>query len=148
MLDIPPAPAHVLATNDSRNVDRWQKIEFTPPGYVWLAVGSAVAGTGIREGRRDGVLLDRHSLHLITPETDRSAHYFWVMTHDAAQVDRSQESILYEQSLKAFNEDLAIIEGQQQRLDPGRPTIDVNADAGVLQVRRVFDRLLATQRAA
>ena len=145
MLDIAPAPAHVLATNDTRNVDRWQTIEFTPPGCVWLAVGSAVAGTGIRDGRRDGVLLDRHSLHLITPETQATAHYFWVMTNDTAQVDRTQERILYEQSLKAFNEDLAIIEGQQQRLDSGRPTVDVNADAGVLQVRRVFDRLLDAQ---
>jgi vanillate O-demethylase monooxygenase subunit len=138
----------VRATNDTRNVDRWQVIEFTPPGYVWLAVGSAVSGTGVREGRRDGVLLDRHSLHLITPETPATTHYFWVMTHDTAQVDRAQEGILYEQSLKAFGEDLAIIEGQQRRLDPARPTVDVNADAGVLQVRRVFERLLDREAAA
>jgi phenylpropionate dioxygenase-like ring-hydroxylating dioxygenase large terminal subunit len=120
-------------------------IEYTPPGYVWLQVGSAVAGTGIRDGRRDGVILDRHSLHLVTPETATTTHYFWTTAHATAQVNRDQEAILYEQSVKAFNEDLTIIEGQQQRLDAGIPTVDINADAGAVAVRRLFDRLLAEE---
>lgn len=146
MHDIPPAPAHVQATGKAVNVDRWQEIEYTPPGYVWLHVGSAVAGTGVREGRRDGVILDRHSLHLVTPETATTTHYFWTSAHATDQVGPAQEQVLLEQSIKAFNEDLTIIEGQQRRLN-GAPFTDINADAGVLQVRRLYDRLLADEAA-
>ncbi|MBT3534531.1 MAG: aromatic ring-hydroxylating dioxygenase subunit alpha, partial [Rhodospirillaceae bacterium] len=50
MMDIAPAPAHVQATGFNGNVDRWQRIEFTPPGFVWLKVGMAKAGSGARDG--------------------------------------------------------------------------------------------------
>ena len=53
--------------------------------------------------------------------------------------------MLYEQTVKAFHEDLEILEGQQRRRDPALPTIDVNADAGALQFRRALDRLLREQ---
>jgi vanillate O-demethylase monooxygenase subunit len=142
MLGIESAPAHVQALGYAGKVDRWQVIEFAPPGFVWLKVGSAVAGTGAPEGRMDGVLLDRHTLHAITPETAATTHYFWTTTHEAARLNREQETVLYEQTVKAFHEDLTILEGQQQRLDPSIPTIDLNADAGALQFRRVLARLL------
>ena len=70
------------------------------------------------------------------------------MTHEKSQLDDEQEEIIYEQSLKAFHEDLAIVEAQQLRMDPCVPTVDVNGDAGVLQGRRLLDRLLADEAAA
>lgn len=152
MLDIPPAPAHVKATGHAGNVDRWQIIEFTPPGFVWLKVGSARAGmgagTGAPDGKMNGVLLDRHSLHAITPATEDTTNYFWTTAHDTAQVGPDQEGVLYQQSIQAFNEDLVILEGQQQRLDTAIPTVDVNGDAGQLQARRVMERLIAAEGSA
>lgn len=148
MLDIEPAPALARATGHAGNVDRWQIIDYTPPGFIRLTVGMAVAGTGAREGGRNGILLDRHTLHIVSPETPVTTNYFWCMTHDAAQLDSEQERIIYEQSLRAFNEDLVIIEAQQQRMDSAIPTVDVNADSGVLQARRLLDRLLAAEAAA
>lgn len=153
MLDIPPAPAHVKATGYAGNVDRWQIIEFTPPGFVWLKVGSAKAGTsagtnaemGAPDGKMNGVLLDRHSLHAITPATEDTTNYFWSTAHDTAQVGPDQEQVLYEQSVKAFNEDLVILEGQQQHLNPGIPTVDVIGDSGQIQARRVMERLISAE---
>jgi phenylpropionate dioxygenase-like ring-hydroxylating dioxygenase large terminal subunit len=144
MMDIAPAPAHVRATGYNGNVDRWQRIEFTPPGFVWLKVGVAKAGTGAREGDLSGALMNRHTLHVITPETETTSHYFWVNANENS-VKPEQEKLIYEQSVTAFNEDLVILEAQQQRWDAAIPSIDLNADAGGMQARRVLDGLLAGQ---
>ena len=145
MMDIDQAPTHVQATGYNGKVDRWQNSEFTPPGFIWLTVGTARAGSGARDGNRNGVLLDRHTLHVITPETEATSHYFWVTMHDESQINGDQEKTIYEQSVRAFNEDLVILEAQQLRWSDSRPTIDINADAGLLQARRVIDRLLGDQ---
>lgn len=144
MMDIAPAPAHVQATGFNGNVDRWQRIEFTPPGFVWLKVGVAKAGTGAREGDLSGALMNRHTLHVITPETETTSHYFWVNANETS-VKTEQEKMIYEQSVTAFNEDLVILEAQQQRWNEAIPSIDLNADAGGMQARRMIDGLLANQ---
>jgi phenylpropionate dioxygenase-like ring-hydroxylating dioxygenase large terminal subunit len=144
MMDIAPAPAHVRAFGHNGNVDRWQTIEFTPPGFVWLKVGVAKAGTGARDGDMSGVLMNRHTLHAITPESDSSCHYFWTNMSETS-VPAEQENAIYEQSVHAFNEDLVILEAQQERWTDTVPRVDLNADAGALQARRVMDRLLAEQ---
>ena len=53
--------------------------------------------------------------------------------------------MIYEQSVTAFNEDLVILEAQQERWTDTIPTIDLNADSGGIQVRRVLDALLEAQ---
>jgi hypothetical protein len=47
--------------------------------------------------------------------------------------------------MQAFNEDIVIIEGQQDRWNPAQSSIDVGADAGVLDVRRLMTRLIAEE---
>ena len=53
--------------------------------------------------------------------------------------------MIYDQSVTAFNEDLVILEAQQQRWNEAIPTIDLNADSGGMQARRMIDGLLANQ---
>lgn len=140
---IAPAPAHVAVTGYEGLVDRWQVIEFTPPGFVWLQVGSSKAGTGGRDAAPDDMLLNRHTLHVMMPETDNTTSYFWCMANETDALTPEQEDAIYAASLTAFNEDLVIIEGQQARWRPEQPTVDVTADGGVLQVRRLMERLIA-----
>ena len=144
MMDIAPAPAHVRATGHNGNVDRWQRIEFTPPGFVWLKVGIAKAGTGARDGDLSGALMNRHTLHVVTPETETTSHYFWVNMNETS-VSLDQERLIYEQSVMAFKEDLVILEAQQERWTDSLPTIDLSADSGGMQARRVLDGLLTAQ---
>ena len=147
MFDIDPAPTHVAATGYNGKVDRWQRVEFTPPGFIWLKVGIAKAGSGAEKGETEGILLDRHTLHVITPESDGTCHYFWSTAHAATSVTPEQEKMIYDQSVLAFKEDLVILEGQQTRRDSDRPTIDINADAGAAQARLVLDRLMQVEPA-
>ncbi len=143
MPDIEQAPAHVEITGHPGRIDRWQVIEFTPPCYIWLQVGTAKAGRGGRGAAPEDTLLDRHALHVMTPETEASTHYLWVMANKAGTLSADQERILHDRSIQAFNEDIAILEGQQSRLDPERVTVDVGADAGQIAGRRLLEKLIA-----
>jgi phenylpropionate dioxygenase-like ring-hydroxylating dioxygenase large terminal subunit len=145
MENIAPAPAHVAVTGYTDNVDRWQIIEFTPPGFVWLQVGSARAGKGGRNAAPEDILLNRHTLHVMMPETDETTLYFWAMANETDALTPEQEDSIYDASMQAFNEDIVIIEGQQDRWNPDQATIDVGADAGVLDVRRLMERLIAEE---
>ena len=90
------------------------------------------------------------SNHTLTPETEKSTHYFW---HHARNF-RLDEPALTERlgtaTKTAFSEDVDIIEAQQDRMDRARADkkiIDINADAGVLQARRLLDRLIEAEQA-
>jgi phenylpropionate dioxygenase-like ring-hydroxylating dioxygenase large terminal subunit len=145
MENIAPAPAQAAATDYYGNVDRWQVITFTPPGFVWLQVGSSRAGTGGRDAAPEDMLLNRHTLHVVMPETDATTSYFWCTANEAGALTEAQEDAIYEASLTAFNEDIAIIEGQHARWDPTREPADVAADAGMLQVQRLMKKLIADE---
>jgi vanillate O-demethylase monooxygenase subunit len=58
--------------------------------------------------------------------------------------------MLIEQIRTAFLEDVAVFEAQQRNLlmIPNPPQTDINADAGVIQARRILDRLYHEEQAA
>jgi vanillate O-demethylase monooxygenase subunit len=89
------------------------------------------------------------NLNAITPETDRTTHYFWAQAHDFLIDDPSVTELVYRQVRTAFFEDLAIIGSQQKNLDAYGaalpPQIDFKQDAGVVQARRVVDAILAIE---
>ena len=125
------------------NVDRWQIIDFTPPGFVRLDVGAAKAGTGAPEGDRSQGITMRN-LNAITPETDGTTHYFWAQAHDFRIDDPTVTELLFRQVHTAFMEDLAVLKAQQANIDAfgEPPQVDFNQDAGGLQARRALQRIL------
>jgi vanillate O-demethylase monooxygenase subunit len=57
---------------------------------------------------------------------------------------------VFQQIKTAFMEDVAVFTNQQLNvdLDPNAPTVDINADSGGIQARRIVDRLYAEEQAA
>jgi vanillate O-demethylase monooxygenase subunit len=149
MMDRPPPPMYLKVRDFQGNIDRWQIIEFTPPGFVTLDIGGADAGTGARGGDRSRGI-ERMSLNAITPATDRSLHYFWADAHNFRIEDPAVTDLLFRQVLEAFTEDKAVLEAQQRALDarPPAAAIDTNQDAAGLQARRILDRLVAEETGA
>ncbi|MDE0333721.1 MAG: aromatic ring-hydroxylating dioxygenase subunit alpha, partial [Defluviicoccus sp.] len=128
------------------NIDRWQIIDFSPPCFVKLDLGGAPTGSGARQGDRSKGF-ERKSLNALTPETGTSIHYFWADAHNF-DIDKPEVTrLLFDQVHEAFMEDKAFLEAQQRAFDRdgGRPLVDINADAGGLEARRILDRLLAEQ---
>jgi len=146
MENIEPAPAHVEVTGYSGNVDRWQIIDFSPPCHVELQVGNAKTGTGGIDAAPEDRLIDRRTMHIATPETGTTTHYFWVSTYPADSMTPEQEDVIYERTMEVLDEDVRMIEGQQSRLDPSRPFVDVNEDAGQIHTRNLLARLIAEEQ--
>lgn len=150
VLDNTPPPIFQKAGRfapDDR-IDRWQIIEFTPPAFVRLDVGGALAGTGAPEGDRSQGFTMRN-LNAITPETETTTHYFWAQAHDFRIDEPWITDMLYQNVHTAFLEDLEIIGLQQANVNtrPDAVRVDINHDGGGLQARRIIEALAAEEHA-
>jgi vanillate O-demethylase monooxygenase subunit len=150
LMDKPPAPFHKRMGGfaDGVNVDRWQVATFAPPSFVKLDVGSAIAGTGARQGDRSQGM-NMMNLNAITPETDRTAHYFWAQAYNFKLDQRWISDLVRSQVTKAFLEDMAMIKAQQQNLDLGpSPAVNLGQDKAWIAMRQIVARLIAEEQQA
>jgi phenylpropionate dioxygenase-like ring-hydroxylating dioxygenase large terminal subunit len=149
IIDQPAPPTFVKVGGFTSNVDRWQIIDWVPPAFLRLDVGATPTGTGAPEGRRvNGITM--RNLNAITPETETTSHYFWGQAHDFDVKNTSLTQKIFEQIQTAFLEDVEVFSAQQQNLDiySDPPQVDINADTGVLQARRIIDRIRAEEQSA
>ncbi|MEV0074082.1 MULTISPECIES: aromatic ring-hydroxylating dioxygenase subunit alpha [unclassified Amycolatopsis] len=127
-------------------VDRWQIITWQAPSTITIDVGVAKAGTGAPQGDRSqgvtGQVLD-----MITPETDRSCHYFWLRMRDYNLDDEDYTAAMVRAVHGIFNEDAEMLNAQQKAIEahPGYDFYNLNIDAGGMWVRRLIDRLVAAE---
>ena len=106
---------------------------WTPPAFVKLDVGAARANTGAVDGDRSQGFGYRN-LNAITPETDKTTHYFWAQARDF-RVDEDWISDLFVDSThEAFSEDLWIIGLQQENMDSAERRI--RASISITMARR------------
>jgi vanillate O-demethylase monooxygenase subunit len=108
--------------------------------------GIQATGTGVREGRHENALEFR-AYNLMTPETESTTHYFFALAHSFGLDDPSVTDGVYEEVVKAFNEDGAMIEAQQQVIDrlQNPQMVVIAADAGLMQMRRIVDRFIVAE---
>jgi vanillate O-demethylase monooxygenase subunit len=137
-----PAPFHKQMGGfpDGMKVDRWQIAQFGPPSFVKLDVGSAPAGAGARQGDRSKGM-NMWNLNAITPETNKTAHYFFAQAYNFKLDQRWVSDLVKNQVVKAFLEDMAMIKAQQINMDLG-PSLVVNLgqDKAWLAMRQIVDR--------
>jgi len=147
-MDNPPAPFHKQMGGfaDGMNVDRWQIAHFGPPSFVKLDVGSAPAGAGARQGDRSQGM-NMWNLNAITPETAKSAHYFYAQAYNFKLGERWISDLVRSQVTKAFLEDMAMIKAQQQNLDLGAsPVVNLGQDKAWIAMRQIVQRLVAEEQ--
>ena len=149
MLDVPPPPTFVRLAGFTGNIDRWQISTAAAPGFVWLEVGGADAGTGAPEGDRSKGI-ERWNLNAVTPETESSSHLFWAECRNFALDDDGVSALLHQQIHDTLMEDTDMLEAQQRLIAkmPDADRIDINADAGPIQARRIVERILAEEQGA
>jgi phenylpropionate dioxygenase-like ring-hydroxylating dioxygenase large terminal subunit len=143
-----PPPTFKKVGGFAGKVDRWQIIDFTPPAFLRLDVGATPTGTGAPEGRRVGGITMRN-LNAITPETDTASHYFWAQAHDFDVKNSETTNKIFAEIERAFFEDVDVLAAQQRNLDlaPNRPQVDISADAGLIQARRILARMYDEEQA-
>ena len=126
---------------DSRAHMRWD-----PPSLLYLDVGITGVGRPVEEG------VAVPSVHLLTPETDTSTHYFWAFIRNRKIHDADLTERIRKVGKDSFElEDKPIIESQQENMG----TTDLNAlrpvllapDAPAARARRVLAQKLAAENA-
>ncbi|MEU5658817.1 aromatic ring-hydroxylating dioxygenase subunit alpha [Streptomyces sp. NPDC047737] len=130
----------------SGKVDRWQIITFEAPGTICIDVGVAKAGTGAPEGdRSQGV--NGYVMNTITPESDRTAHYFWAFMRNYRLDSQTITTQLRQAVHGVFGEDEEMLRAQQRAIDsnPEHEFYSLNIDAGGMWVRQILDRMLAAE---
>jgi phenylpropionate dioxygenase-like ring-hydroxylating dioxygenase large terminal subunit len=150
LMDQPPAPFHKQMGGfpDGMHVDRWQIAQFGPPSFVKLDVGSAPAGAGARQGDRSKGM-NMWNLNAITPETEKTAHYFYAQAYNFKLDQRWVSDLVRSQVTKAFLEDMAMIKAQQQNMDLGpSQAVSLGQDKAWIAMRQIVQRLIQEEQQA
>ncbi|WP_372401897.1 hypothetical protein P7L64_02875 (plasmid) [Tistrella bauzanensis] len=126
------AVADVEAPIDLTFETRWDL-----PSCVRLRITGSPAGAG------GTVLFETMSAHILTPETECSAHYFFVNSRDYAVGDPEIDARVRAWQRQGFDvEDKPILEAQQRRIG-GHDIMTLGpvllpTDAGAIRVRRIL----------
>jgi vanillate O-demethylase monooxygenase subunit len=123
-----------------------KSITFLPPCQIVIDIRT----TEVAPQKNDPISLGITVLNACTPETERSTHYFWVSARDYLQDDVKLDAFLMKLTVEAFNEDKDMLEAQQRsiELDPAAGAVNVNADWGSVQMRRLMTQLIERENAA
>lgn len=136
MVDCEAPPQFVSLAGFGGRIDRWHTTLYTPPGFCVIEVGATPRGTGDLEGG-----FEARILNLITPESDRSSHYFWGHARNVRLSDTALTKVIRNSIMETFDQDKVILEAQQKasdRVGSADPGIVLGIDAGPMQGRRVL----------
>jgi phenylpropionate dioxygenase-like ring-hydroxylating dioxygenase large terminal subunit len=80
----------------------------------------------------------------MTPETDKTCHYFWAFARNYKTDEQARTHNLREGVSSIFHEDEIILEAQQKAIDanPDHVIYNLNIDAGSMWARRLIDRMI------
>ena len=127
-------------------VDRWQIIHFEAPSTIAIDVGVAPVGTGAPEGDRSAGV-NGFVLNTMTPETERSCHYFWAFVRNYNLGDQRITTLIREGVSGVFGEDEEVLAAQQEGVDehPDKQFYNLNIDGGAMWARRLIDKMIADE---
>ena len=86
-----------------------------------------------------------HVLHLLTPETETSTHYFWSITRNYWRGEADLTEALRASVSATFDEDKIVLEQQQQpitRLKATVPRVAIKLDEAPMRACRLLDQWL------
>ena len=125
-------------------VDSWTEVEWSAPGVMKLTAGAVPAGTPRVNGGNS------INVHIMTPETKVTSHYFFASTRDFRLDDAAmnEETRRVREHIFA-TEDEPMIAAQQARIGDAdfwslRPAL-LKIDRGAVLVRRRMDALIAAE---
>ncbi|WCM25008.1 aromatic ring-hydroxylating dioxygenase subunit alpha [Sphingomonas sp. QA11] len=139
-----PSPMFAALYEVDEPVDVWSDVIWDAPALMTHISGLTPAGTP-REGARE-----IRTVHFMTPETDRSTHYFWAGTRSFRHNEPDLDARLLSVVERAFGgEDKPMIEAQQAMMGDQdfwtlKPLLLRGDAAGVL-ARRALAKLIAEE---
>jgi len=147
LLDDEPAPFLQNLKTWQGNVDRWNIYEFFLPGVLLMDSGSAAAGSGAPSTRVDAASF--FGCQAVTPESERTTHYFFQQSHGFALDDPDVTEKLTASILEGFDEDKRMITSQQRilELDAQVPLVALRMDVALAAFRTLLQRAIEAESA-
>lgn len=145
--DVPTPIFAQFLPPDTARVDSWTEVDWKAPGVMKLVSGATPTGTP-REGA-----LNVDNVHILTPETAATTHYFFASTRNFGCEDAMlNEKIRVTRAQVFATEDEPMIAAQQDRIGDAdfwslRPAL-LKTDEGAVRVRRRMDRLIEAEETA
>jgi len=139
MSNILPPPMFAMMMGAAGRIDRWQTAIWTAPALNITDVGAYAVG-----GRREDAFVAR-ILHMLTPETQASTHYFWAHCRKFRLEDSALTASITAAHHRTFDEDKEMLELQQRSLtETGAsvPKVALRVDEAPLRARRLLSALI------
>ena len=140
MNDAEPPPQFQALAGMTERIDRWHTTLYTPPGFCVIEVGAVPAGSGdLSRG------FEARVLNLITPETERSSHYFWGHARSIRRDDAALTDVIRKSIVTTFDQDKVVLEAQQiacEREGTFDPVVVLGIDSGPVQGRWLLNAAL------
>ncbi|MBE1535913.1 aromatic ring-hydroxylating dioxygenase subunit alpha [Actinomadura algeriensis] len=146
MKDVECPPFYSRSTGIDGRIDRWQDIEYHPPGFYLLH--SRIAPTGVEPGP-DGDDSDAFHVEVgyaIVPETETTTHDFWWVARDFALDDAEVSAFLHDSNRTVVLQDVVALNKLEKVMasEPaGHQELSINIDTGGLAARRMLQKLTA-----
>ena len=144
MKDVECPPFYAKSTGIEGRIDRWQDIEYHPPGLYLLH--SRIAPTGVEPGPDgdDSAACHAEIVYAITPETANSTLDFWMVARDFAVGDEEVSDYLAKSNHTVVMQDVVALNALEQAIagEPdGYQELSINIDTGGLAARRLLRKL-------
>lgn len=142
MPNIAPPPFFAMILNHAGPINRWQTAINLVPGINMTDVGVYPV-----EQARSSAFVS-HVLHLLTPETQTSTHYFWSLTRNYRLGDAPLTQAITTALTATFDEDKQVLEQQQKQLVAYQskvPRVAIKLDEAPIRARRLLDEWLTRE---
>jgi phenylpropionate dioxygenase-like ring-hydroxylating dioxygenase large terminal subunit len=145
----PPGMFAQFWPNHPARVDKFTKMRWMAPSTLRLFTGIAPMGADPDTGT------GYHAIHLLTPENERSTHYFftavrWGVRTPEEDLNRDLQKKVAEMRRFAFEEqDAPVIEAQQRVIEDATEPLDpviLAVDVGCVRYKRVLGKMLDAEQ--
>jgi vanillate O-demethylase monooxygenase subunit len=139
----------ILMPSNPGRVDKFTRMRWMPPSNLRLVTGICLpkatpeSGTGY------------HAIHMLTPETDRTTHYFFtavrfnVLTSDDVLNAQIQDKISTTRRFAFEEQDAPVIEAQQEIIDAAEIAVDpviLAIDVGPVRYKTILQKLIRAEQ--
>lgn len=138
-------PFYTYLGKYAKPIHRWHTVNYHAPSICVIEVGCKALHEGDGLGEITGCVM-----HLATPETESTTHYFWAFIRNFRQDDVSLTTYIQEAVGATHNEDKVVVELQQSVLTPDECDNPVHTaitvDGGPIRGRRVLEAMVAKEQ--
>jgi vanillate O-demethylase monooxygenase subunit len=139
----------ILMPTKPERVDKFTRMRWMPPSNLRLVTGICMPGAAPESGT------GYHAIHMLTPESDRTTHYFFtavrfnVLTTDDKLNAQIQDKISTTRRFAFEEQDAPVIEAQQEIIDGSHTPVDpvlLAVDVGPVRYKQILAKLIRAEQ--